>query len=95
MRWHRPDRAALTIARCSPSRPAACSWIWSVRGADGTVLDTGAQDVEVPAIRGAGPALLQPQIVRARTARDFRTLSNQPAAAPSPGCRRSAEASAC
>ena len=56
----------------------------SVRGADGTVLDTGAQDVEVPAIRGAGPVLLQPQIVRARTVRDFRTLSDQPDAAPSP-----------
>jgi len=56
----------------------------SVRGADGSELDTGAQDVDVPAIRGAGPVLLQPQIVRARTVRDFRTLSDQPDAAPSP-----------
>jgi len=57
----------------------------SVRGADGSELDTGAQDVNVPPIRGAGPVLLQPQIVRARTVRDFRTLSDQPDAAPSPG----------
>ena len=30
----------------------------------------------MPAIRGAGPVLLQPQIVRAKTARDFRTLGS-------------------
>ena len=56
----------------------------SVRAADGSVLDTGAQDMEVPAIRGAGPVLLQPQMLRARTVRDFRTLVDQPDAAPSP-----------
>jgi hypothetical protein len=56
----------------------------SVRAVDGSVIDTGAQDVDVPATRGAGPVLLQAQIVRARTARDFRTLSGQPDAAPSP-----------
>jgi VWFA-related protein len=56
----------------------------SVRSADGSVLDTGAQDVDVPTVRGAGPVLLQAQIVRARTARDFRALSDQPEAAPSP-----------
>jgi hypothetical protein len=56
----------------------------SVRAADGSVLDTGAQDVDVPTVRGPGPVLLQAQIVRARTARDFRALSDQPDAAPSP-----------
>jgi VWFA-related protein len=56
----------------------------SVRAADGSVIDTGAQDVDVPTFRGAGPVLLQTQIVRARTVRDFRTLSTQPDAAPTP-----------
>jgi VWFA-related protein len=56
----------------------------SVRAVDGTEIDTSAQDVDVPATRGAGPVLLQAQIVRARTVRDFRTLSAQPDAAPTP-----------
>jgi VWFA-related protein len=56
----------------------------SVRAADGSVIDTSAQDIDVPAVRGAGPVLLQPQVVRARTARDFRALAALPDAAPSP-----------
>ncbi|MEO7275461.1 MAG: VWA domain-containing protein, partial [Vicinamibacterales bacterium] len=55
-----------------------------IRGADGVVIDTGAQDVEVPITRGSGPVLLQPQIVRARTVREFRALSADPTAAPTP-----------
>ena len=56
----------------------------SIRAADGSVLDTGAQDIDVPVVRGTGPVLLQPQFVRARTVRDFRALSAQPGAAPTP-----------
>ena len=67
----------------------------SMRAADGSVLDTGAQDVDVPVIRGAGPVLLQPQIVRARTVRDFRTLADSARRGAVAGPRRSAEASAC
>jgi hypothetical protein len=51
---------------------------------DGAVLDTSAIDVQVPAPRGDGPVLLQPQIVRARTARDFRVLSATADAPPTP-----------
>jgi hypothetical protein len=56
----------------------------SVRAADGSVLDGGSQDVDVPAIRGGGPVLLQPQLLRARTARDFRALLTLADAGPSP-----------
>jgi VWFA-related protein len=56
----------------------------SVRAGDGTVIDAAAQDIDVPAARGAGPVLLQPQLLRARTARDFRALASLADAAPSP-----------
>jgi VWFA-related protein len=56
----------------------------SIRAADGSVLDTSAIDIDTPSVRGAGPVILQPQIVRARTARDFRTLVAQADAAPTP-----------
>ena len=75
---HRGSRAR------SPCRPGRMQLDLSVRGADGSVIDTGAQDIDVPVVRGAGPVLLQPQLVRARTARDFRTLSAQADAAPTP-----------
>ena len=77
-------KAARTIARWLRFRPGACSSILSIRAADGSVLDTGAQDIDVPVVRGTGPVLLQPQFVRARTVRDFRALSPQPDAAPTP-----------
>jgi VWFA-related protein len=72
------DRALFAVT------PGRMQLDMSVRAVDGSVIDTGAQDVDVPATRGAGPVLLQAQIVRARTARDFRTLAGQPDAAPSP-----------
>ena len=56
----------------------------SVRGADGIEIDAGAQDIDVPVVRGTGPVLFQPQLVRARTARDYRTLTAQADAAPTP-----------
>jgi VWFA-related protein len=56
----------------------------SIKSADGAVLDAGAQDVDVPITRGNGPVLLQPQVVRARTVREFRTLSSDKDAAPTP-----------
>ncbi len=56
----------------------------SVRAGDGSVIDTSAQDIEVPAERGVGPVLLQTQLLRATTARDFRALSSLADAAPSP-----------
>ena len=56
----------------------------SIRSADGAVLDAGAQDVDVPITRGTGPVLLQPQLVRSRTLREFRTLSAATDVAPTP-----------
>ncbi len=55
-----------------------------IRAADGAVIDTSAQDLDVPITRGNGPVLLQPQLVRARTVREFRALSADPNAAPTP-----------
>ena len=66
----------------------------SVRGADGSVIDTSAQDIDVPAARGAGPVLLQPQLVRATTARDFSALSRTPTPRRRPR-GRSAAANGC
>ena len=57
---------------------------FAVRAADGTVIDKGAQDIEVPAPRSHGPMLLPPQFVRTTSARDFRLLSTQADAAPTP-----------
>jgi VWFA-related protein len=57
---------------------------FSIRTADGAVIDTAAQDIDVPIVRGAGPVLLQPQLVRARTLREFEALAAQPAVAPTP-----------
>ena len=55
-----------------------------IRAADGRVLDKAAQDVDVPAPRGTVPVILPVQIVRARTARDFRVITADPDSAPSP-----------
>jgi hypothetical protein len=51
----------------------------------GTVLDTDARDFDVPDLRSQkrGPVLLAPEVVRARTLRDFNTASADPDAAPS------------
>lgn len=52
----------------------------------GAVLDTDVRDVDVPDLsaRAKGPIILTPEIVRARTAPEFRTLSSDPSAAPTP-----------
>jgi VWFA-related protein len=56
----------------------------TIRAADGTVVDTAAQDIDVPVFRGEGPVLLPPQLVRARTAREFRDMVSEITAPPSP-----------
>ncbi len=72
------DRVLLPVA------PGRVQLDMSIRSIDGAVLDTSALDVQVPAARGTGPVLLQPQIVRARTARDFRVLAATADAPPTP-----------
>ncbi len=53
----------------------------------GKVLDTETRDLDVPDLRTrrSGPLLFLPQVLRARTLRDFETAAANPEAAPSPG----------
>jgi hypothetical protein len=58
----------------------------TIQNADGKVLDTEVRDFEVPDLKASqkpGPVLLSPEIVRARTLRDFQTASANPDATPS------------
>jgi len=53
--------------------------------ADGTRLDAGALDFDVPTVRGATPVILPPQVLSAASAREFRDISADAGAAPLPG----------
>ena len=57
----------------------------TILDAGGKVLDTDTRDVDVPdlASRNHGPVLLAPEVVRARTLREFHAASADPDAAPS------------
>lgn len=57
----------------------------SVLDVEGKVLDTEVRDFDVPDLRSRkrGPMLLFPEVVRARTLRDFRAAVTNPDAAPS------------
>jgi VWFA-related protein len=57
----------------------------SIYDAEGKSVDTDARDVDVPDLKSAkrGPVLLAPEVVRARTLRDFRSATANPDAAPS------------
>jgi VWFA-related protein len=54
---------------------------------EGKSVDTDNRDVDVPDLTSAkrGPVLLSPEVVRARTLRDFRSARDNPDAAPSSG----------
>jgi hypothetical protein len=56
----------------------------SVLAIDGTQLDLAAQDIQVPDLSKRDPIILPPQIFRASSAREFRTLSTNPDSAPVP-----------
>jgi len=58
---------------------------FTVLAADGSKLDTGAQDFDVPEMRSGPPVILAPQLFRAASAREFRELVANPNAAPLPG----------
>lgn len=55
-----------------------------VLAADGSKLDTGAQDFDVPEVRTGPPVILAPQLFRAASAREFREISTNANAAPLP-----------
>jgi hypothetical protein len=64
--------------------PGRLQFDLTILQADGTKLDFGAQDYDVPAVRGATPVILPPQLFRAQSAREFRELSADANAAPLP-----------
>jgi VWFA-related protein len=53
--------------------------------ADGTKLDVGSQDFDVPELRPGRPVILPIQLFRAASAREFREISADLNAAPLPG----------
>jgi VWFA-related protein len=53
--------------------------------ADGTKLDVGSQDFDVPELRPGRPVILPIQLFRAASAREFREISGDLNAAPLPG----------
>jgi VWFA-related protein len=52
--------------------------------ADGSTLDTSAQDYDVPELRGPAPVIFQPQLFAAASAREFREIAADVNAAPLP-----------
>jgi hypothetical protein len=65
--------------------PPGRVWIdVTILSADGKTLEADARDVEVPDLSKAQDALPTPAVVRARSAREFREMSVDPAAAPIP-----------
>jgi VWFA-related protein len=65
--------------------PGRLQFDLTILQADGSTLDVGAQDFEVPNVRGATPVILPPQLMSAASAREFRDLSVDANAAPLPG----------
>ena len=57
---------------------------FTVLAADGSKLDTAAQDFDLPDVRSGPPVILPPQLFRAASAREFRELSSNAQAAPLP-----------
>ena len=57
----------------------------TIYDAEGKTLDTDARDFDVPDLQQQkrGPVLLAPEVVRARTLRDFQSAATDPDAAPS------------
>jgi VWFA-related protein len=65
--------------------PGRLQFDLTILRADGSKLDTGAQDFDVPELRSGPPVILPPQLFRAASAREFREISADANAAPIPG----------
>ena len=52
---------------------------------DGSKLDVGMEDYDLPELQKGPPVILQPQLFRAASAREFREISSDSNAAPLPG----------
>jgi VWFA-related protein len=75
----RPDSAVFEAP------PGRLQFDYNVLRADGSKLDTGTQDFDIPEIAKGPPVILQPQLFRAASAREFREISADSDAAPLPG----------
>ena len=76
---HRIDSAVFETA------PGRLQFDLTILRADGSKLDTGTEDVDIPEFRPGPPIILQPQMFRAGSAVEFRALSVDDNAAPLPG----------
>ena len=58
----------------------------TILSVSGATLDVDVRDVDVPDLsaRATGPVILTPEVIRARTAPEFRALSTNPGVAPTP-----------
>jgi hypothetical protein len=72
----RPHRA---VFQATPGR---LQFDLTILQSDGSKLDVGALDFEVPNVRGATPVILPPQLLSAGSAREFRDISAMPMAPP-------------
>ena len=80
----RPSSATHTIGSPSKVPVGRIQIDLTILAVDGSILDTAARDIDVPGARGTQPVILPVQIVRARTARDFRVIVGGAVTAPSP-----------
>jgi VWFA-related protein len=65
--------------------PGRLQFDLTILRADGSRLDTGTDDVDIPEVKPGPPVILQPQLFRASSALEFRALSTDANAAPLPG----------
>lgn len=84
----RPPRAQLGPVReeaaLFAADPGRIQLDLEILAADGSPLDKAAHDVDVPDVNKADPLILPPQVFRCTSAREFREVSADPAAAPVP-----------
>jgi len=76
---HRADSA---VFETSPGR---LQFDMTIFRADGSRLDTGTDDIDIPEVKSGPPVILQPQLFRAGSALEFRALLADAKAAPIPG----------
>jgi hypothetical protein len=77
-----PQRADSAMFDASPGR---LQFDLTILRADGSKLDVGMEDFDIPELKGGPPVILQPQLFRASSAREFREISTDANAAPIPG----------
>jgi hypothetical protein len=75
----RPDSAVFQ------AMPGRLQFDLTILQADGSKLDVGALDFDVPNVRGTNPVILPPQVLSAGSAREFRDIEADANAAPLPG----------